>query len=405
MRDCHARDIYHGDIKSENILVTSWNWLYLTDFSSAFKPTYLPEDNPADFSFFFDTSGRRTCYLAPERFLRPGEDATGRSPINWAMDIFSVGCVIAELFLEAPIFNLSQLFKYRQNKAYDPVESQIKRIADKDIREMVSHMIHVDPQERYSAEEYLTFWKAKAFPEYFYSFLHQYMHLITDSTSGQSPITSGTENLGEADDRIDRVYHDFDKISYFLGYQSFDSASNSTSSQKGLFPLQIDIPNNRHEASVRAQRPSGDGTLIFVTIIVSAMRNTARAAARVRACELLLAFGERVTDESKLDRILPYLMSLLSDKADIVKVTAIRTIAQLVSRCRPRFRTNRRSWLSLRWCPPQIRTSSRNTFSPNSSRSRQMRTRKSVRGCGQHMRRAWAPWHLRHPIFSNASKC
>lgn len=56
VRDCHARNIFHGDIKTENILVTSWNWLYLTDFSSCFKPTYLPEDNPADFSFFFDST-------------------------------------------------------------------------------------------------------------------------------------------------------------------------------------------------------------------------------------------------------------------------------------------------------------------------------------------------------------
>ena len=60
IRDCHARNIFHGDIKTENLLVTSWNWLYLTDFSSSFKPTKLPEDNPADFSFYFDTSGRRT---------------------------------------------------------------------------------------------------------------------------------------------------------------------------------------------------------------------------------------------------------------------------------------------------------------------------------------------------------
>ncbi|KAL9121438.1 MAG: hypothetical protein Q9187_002008, partial [Circinaria calcarea] len=56
IRDCHAKNVYHGDIKTENILVTSWNWLYLTDFSSSFKKTYLPEDNPADFSYFFDTS-------------------------------------------------------------------------------------------------------------------------------------------------------------------------------------------------------------------------------------------------------------------------------------------------------------------------------------------------------------
>lgn len=50
--------VCHGDIKLENIMITSWNWVLLTDFAS-FKPTYLPEDNPADFSYFFDTSRRR----------------------------------------------------------------------------------------------------------------------------------------------------------------------------------------------------------------------------------------------------------------------------------------------------------------------------------------------------------
>ena len=335
VRDCHAKNIYHGDIKTENILVTSWNWLYLCDFSSSFKPTYLPEDNPADFSFFFDTSGRRTCYLAPERFLQSGEDATGKGPINWAMDVFSVGCVIAELFLEAPIFSLSQLFKYRSNREYDPVQIHLSRIADKDIRDMVAHMIQVDPQSRYSAGEYLNFWKNKAFPDYFYSFLHQYMYLVTDPTSGQRPLTTGVENLGEADDRIDRVYHDFDKISYFLGYgtseKMFQTVIPPHRIDSALFPLQIDIPNNRHEASATNTRTIDDGSLIFLTLITSSLRSTARAAAKVRACELLLAFAERVTDEAKLDRVLPYLVALLADKTDAVKVAALRSITQLVS--------------------------------------------------------------------------
>ncbi|KAF2672203.1 phosphoinositide 3-kinase regulatory subunit 4 [Microthyrium microscopicum] len=335
VRDCHARNIFHGDIKTENIMVTSWNWVYLGDFSSSFKPTYLPEDNPADFSFFFDTSGRRTCYIAPERFLNPGEESTGKSPINWAMDIFSVGCVIAELFLETPIFTLSQLFRYRLNKDYDPEKTHLSKIADKDIREMVAHMIQVDPQDRYRAEDYLAFWKNKAFPEYFFSFLHQYMHLITDPSSGRNPLTSGKENLGEADDRIDRVYNDFDKISFFLGYS--EKAKLSTQAEKlldsdnQLFPLTIDIANHRHEASASTTRPKDDGTLIFLTIVVGSLKYTARASARVKACDLLLAFAERLTDEAKLDRILPYLMSMLKDKADVVRVAALRTVAQLLS--------------------------------------------------------------------------
>lgn len=54
-------------LQLENILITSWNWILLSDFAS-FKPTYLPEDNPADYTYFFDTSRRRTCYVAPERY-------------------------------------------------------------------------------------------------------------------------------------------------------------------------------------------------------------------------------------------------------------------------------------------------------------------------------------------------
>jgi phosphoinositide-3-kinase regulatory subunit 4 len=132
LRDARNRKIAHGDIKSEYVLVTSWNWVSLTDFES-FKPTFLPLDDPSAFSFFFDTSGRRTCYIAPERFYTAEnnpdisakksklatEDNEGKrdGKVTEAMDCFSLGCVIAELFLEgAPLFTLSQLFKYREGE-------------------------------------------------------------------------------------------------------------------------------------------------------------------------------------------------------------------------------------------------------------------------------------------------
>ena len=313
-------------------MVTSWNWLYLTDFSSSFKKTYLPEDNPADFSYFFDISGRRTCYLAPERFLGAGEEDDGRG-VTWAMDVFSVGCVIAELFVEAPIFSLSQLFKYRKGE-YDPVAGYLKKIADKDTSELVAHMIQVEPESRYSAEEYLNFWRRKAFPEYFYSFLHQYMGLITDPSSGRAHVLPETHNFGDADDRLDRIYYDFDKISYLLGYDNYKDSYRKAFTSSGadaVLPVQINIPNNRHAATSTGKRPVDDGTLIFLSLVVSSLRNTARATARVRACDLMLAFGERITDEAKLDRVLPYLVVLLNDKSDLVKIAALRTMTQLVS--------------------------------------------------------------------------
>ena len=334
LKDCHARDIYHGDIKAQNVLVTSWNWLYLTDFSSAYKPIMLPDDNPGDFSYFFDTSGRRTCYIAPERFYKSDQRPPPKGKMTWAMDIFSAGCVIAQMFLESEIFSLAQLFKYRKGE-YDPVITHLSVISDKEVRDMIAHMIQVDPEKRYSAEQYLTFWKDKVFPGYFYNFLHEYMGFITDTSSGHNPTSGAQKNLGESDDRIDRVYYDFDKISYFLGYQSEKRAISvpPLSSKLGLhpFPVRLSIPNHGHTVSTELEPPEDDGTLLFLTLVVSSIRTTARAMSRVRACEILLAFSERLTDEAKLDRVLPYLMSLLKkEETDVVVVSAIRTVTQLL---------------------------------------------------------------------------
>ncbi|KAL5114807.1 Serine/threonine-protein kinase [Pleosporales sp. CAS-2024a] len=334
VRDCHNRNIFHGDIKTENILVTSWNWLYLADFSSSYKPAHLPEDNPADFSFYFDLSGRRTCYLAPERFLDSGQQPEGEGEVNWAMDIFSVGCVIAELFLEAPIFSLSQLFKYRQGE-YNPEHSHLSKIQDANIRELIMHMIQVDPSSRMSVDDYLMHWKDKVFPSYFYGFLQQYMYSITDPSAGRKPVTTGIEHLGEPDERIEQIYNDYDKISHLLTSSSEKPTLRPNSSppkpNAKVFPLYVNIPNCQHRVTPAPSLSIDDGNLIFLTIVVSCLRGTARASARIRGLELLMAFSERLTDEAKLDRVVPYVTQLLTDKSEQVKIAALRTLTQILS--------------------------------------------------------------------------
>ena len=53
VEQAHGAGVRHGDVKAENVLVTSWGWLLLTDFA-LFKPTHL---SPADFGFFFEQPG------------------------------------------------------------------------------------------------------------------------------------------------------------------------------------------------------------------------------------------------------------------------------------------------------------------------------------------------------------
>ncbi|XP_075509748.1 serine/threonine-protein kinase VPS15-like [Primulina tabacum] len=183
VKQSHEHGVCHGDIKCENVLVTSWNWLYLADFAS-FKPTYIPHDDPSDFSFFFDTGERRRCYVAPERFYEHGGkmQMAQDAPLTPAMDIFSVGCVIAELFLEGqPLFELSQLLAYRRGQ-YDPSQ-HLEKIPDSVIRKMILHMIQLDSESRLPAESYLQNYAVVVFPTYFSPFLHKFYSLLNPLSS------------------------------------------------------------------------------------------------------------------------------------------------------------------------------------------------------------------------------
>lgn len=120
---CHSHGVVHGDLKPENIMCTTWNFVILTDFAS-FKPTLIPDDDPTDFQYYFDSMGRRACYVAPERFVKRNlrgratssavsldeafsggdRDSTGtrfgtvpRAALTASMDIFSLGCTLAEV--------------------------------------------------------------------------------------------------------------------------------------------------------------------------------------------------------------------------------------------------------------------------------------------------------------------
>ncbi|XP_030300799.1 phosphoinositide 3-kinase regulatory subunit 4 isoform X2 [Calypte anna] len=308
----HKSGVRHGDIKTENIMVTSWNWVLLTDFAS-FKPTYLPEDNPADFNYFFDTSRRRTCYIAPERFVDGSMFATElenmrdpstplvdlansnqrtRGELKRAMDIFSAGCVIAELFTEGvPLFDLSQLLAYR-NGLFFP-DQVLSKIEDRSIRELVTQMVHREPDKRLAAEDYLKQQRNNAFPEIFYTFLQPYMAQFAKET------------FVSADERILVIRKDLDNIIHNLcGHDRTEKAEGETKE---------------------------NGLVILVSVITSCLQTLKYCDSKLAALELILHLAPRLSVEILLDRITPYLLHFSNDSVPRVRAESVRTLTKVLA--------------------------------------------------------------------------
>lgn len=431
VKQSHENGVCHGDIKCENVLVTSWNWLYLADFAS-FKPTYIPHDDPSDFSFFFDTGGRRRCYLAPERFYEHSSEivVAPDAPLSPSMDIFSVGCVIAELFLEGqPLFELSQLLAYRRGQ-HDP--SQIlEKIPDIGIRKMILHMIQLDPDSRLSPESYLQSYESTVFPCYFSPFLHNFfsclipldsdtrvavaqsafydlhkkmMNMSNEEISTRAPFRtidnehSEVENVRQNSNSQDvslRENEDLEKGGHqFLGDNTKlvgDVEENSRSSRnktlvenkptasfhssfaKSSFPQKfrhsckqspgellrnifkgfrgrdqeflgkiiwkdLDSVIAEHETDMDTSRDvvvpehnvSCEGMVLIASLLCSCIRSVKLPQLR-RSAVLLLKFCSMcINDEDRLQRVLPYVIAMLSDPAAIVRCAALETLCEIL---------------------------------------------------------------------------
>ncbi|CAF3717218.1 unnamed protein product [Rotaria sordida] len=306
LKHIHHVNIAHGDLKIENILLTSYNWVLLSDFAN-FKPTFFAYEDPAEYYYYFNASQRNVCYLAPERFY---DQTRMKNDINndtfstsfgklgtSAMDIFSLGCILAELFTEQPLFTLTQMLDYRIN-SYDPMPI-VNKIVDVDIRAMVASMIDRDPLKRHTAEQYLDEQTGKGFPSCFYTFLLPYVQKILKEFS--------------PDFVIYKLHRDFSYIINSLLIENNNTNENS-----------IEIDEEKTQESSQC-------LLILLSLALSCMRKLKHLHSRLVALELLRLMIPLVDDQIILDRILPYVNAMLHDDYHRVRADAIRTLVFAIS--------------------------------------------------------------------------
>ena len=171
----------HGDLKSENVFVTAGNEVLITD-PAWMKPLYVKD--LCEYSFFFESTSELGCYLAPERFRKKSSDDT-------KFDVFSLGCLVAEICLGRKVLQLADVLNYCGIPEIDKVDLKI--------RNLILKMTAKDPNERPSLDEVL---EDELFPKSFRN-LHLPLSFIFKKLSHEVRICFLRLRFSELLSRID----------------------------------------------------------------------------------------------------------------------------------------------------------------------------------------------------------
>uniref|UniRef100_A0A1I7XEJ9 Protein kinase domain-containing protein n=1 Tax=Heterorhabditis bacteriophora TaxID=37862 RepID=A0A1I7XEJ9_HETBA len=294
LAQCQKANVCHGDLKSQNIVISSSNWLQITDFAP-FKPTYLPHDNPSSFTFFFDTSRRQSCYLAPERFLSTAdyEKNVKEKGDDWlfgtlhpAMDMFSAGCVVFELLHDgkSPFSLLSDV----------PPQ----------FRPLLKMLLNREPSMRMTAQQVLD-GSVIHFPKVldaFFSYLNAFRP--KDISTSQS-------------------IEDFDQSHSLFYLEPDDVISKLKRDETTVWEKLDESPETRPFA------------VLFISLITANIRALRSVPSKVDAMNLLVRLASLCDATIATERVLPYLVFALSENDAQVRAAAVYAIAELMSPIEP----------------------------------------------------------------------
>ncbi|CAK94332.1 unnamed protein product (macronuclear) [Paramecium tetraurelia] len=149
VKTLHQQNLYHGHIRSSNILLTSLDYLVLTDFAS-YKPYY---SNKLEIIRNVYESSIQKCTLAPEKYAETQDiqyiPNLTKQQINdlQKMDMFSVGCVIYEIYTGENLFTFNQLLQYLK-----PDQEPLISVEDL-VGDLICNLIEKDPNKRFTAEQ------------------------------------------------------------------------------------------------------------------------------------------------------------------------------------------------------------------------------------------------------------
>lgn len=258
--------------------------------------------------------------------------------------------------------NIVLIYLAYRNSEYS-VSKHLDSIDDLGIRELLSSMLERNPANRKSAEIYLAQTRGTIFPEYFYSFLQSYMLIFSAAPilSPDEKITRLKKDIGniisilktEESERMKmsemkpaetiksgQSESNMESIKDDSGHseentmvevdsdQSSDKTDlnqtdmKSTSQDVGS-DIQVDpeseikssedrqqICDAEFKKSISTSNEILEGLVIITQLVTSCIRGLHHSQSKLHSLEILLELAENVSEETILDRILPYIVSI-----------------------------------------------------------------------------------------------
>ena len=357
VNDLAELNIVHGDLKPENILLTSNLSVYISDIAT-YKPGYISMNDIGNYTFFFGTNKNDTltgCYFAPERLLDKGETIDMNK--TFSMDVFSVGLIIAELFLEKNIFDFSSLLNYKKNNVdYDKIEDLLGKIP-KGICAIIKDMIKINPDERITIKQALErfsnevcpitmtgfllhfntivnstiFWKPDLIIGFIYrywialwkmmfgpndepSILYQHLNLaiinkiILENPFMQNYFSGKFERKGENDASL-----------YLKNYKLFFDVDSGNIRDKDMEELKEKYDKNHNFECV----------YIILNFLIQNLQNTKYDSTNLVALEMVKYLSFKLNDITKLKLIIPYFVENLKRENHTTKIVSLNFLIEI----------------------------------------------------------------------------
>jgi len=321
------------------------------------------------------------CNLAPERFIDSAQAKLLEDQLTPEMDVFALGCVIAQLFLDrsnGSLFNLGEIMSFKDPEArangtaYNPA-SRIDRIPQKSVRKLVKRMTRLDPKERGTIQDHLDSWSRMGFPAYFdemYDYSKKLMQMdpeekilsvgsdferlkliiqrsepsVAKNPGSESPyreverLTSSCMTTSAMEDREPRSTRDTESFIFNLNHAPDEDLLTQSQlgtstffeeneTKRGRPGTPVPERGNRVESTPDSYLP---GMVNILSIVCACLHDISSDGIKMEAMQLLTKLAECLDDKSRLQKIVPYLVSLLDDTSANVQATALSTLTEIL---------------------------------------------------------------------------